>query len=64
MRNIQSSNEGATMDAKNANPYRNLGPEEKAKAVFREMLPFALWAAIPLTTIYLIAKIFGPRIGT
>lgn len=49
---------------KSENTYKNLGADEKAKAVFREMLPFAIYAAIPLIITIIIALVFGPRIGT
>lgn len=52
------------MEAKSENTYKNLGPAEKARAVAREMLPFALWAAIPILITITIAFVFGPRVGT
>lgn len=49
---------------KSENTYKNLGPAEKAKAVAREMLPFVIYAAIPILITITIAFIFGPRVGT
>ena len=44
------------------NTYRNLSKEEKEKAVRREMLPFFLYAAIPLLITLTIALVFGPSL--
>jgi hypothetical protein len=49
---------------KSENTYKNLGPAEKAIAVAREMLPFLLYAAIPILITITIAFVFGPRVGT
>ena len=44
------------------NTYRNLPPAEKEAAVRKEMLPFFLYAAIPLLITLAIALIFGPSL--
>jgi len=49
---------------KSEKTYKNLGPAEKAKAVACEMLPFIIYAAIPILITITIAFIFGPRVGT
>jgi hypothetical protein len=46
----------------NESTYKNLPKEEKEKAVRKEMLPFFLYAAIPLIITITIALVFGPRL--
>ena len=45
------------------NTYRDLPKEEKEKAVRAEMMPFFLYAAVPLLITLAIALIFGPSRG-
>ncbi len=44
------------------NTYKNLGGEEKEKAVRSEMLPFFIYAAIPILITITIAIVFGPSL--
>lgn len=44
------------------NTYKNMPPEEKEKVVRSEMLPFAIYAAIPIAITIAIALIFGPSL--
>lgn len=44
------------------NTYRNLSGEEKERAVRSEMLPFFLYAAIPIIITITIALVFGPSL--
>ncbi|MGZ5279693.1 MAG: hypothetical protein ACXWC9_07120 [Pseudobdellovibrionaceae bacterium] len=46
----------------NENTYKNLPREEKAAAVRSEMMPFLLYAAIPILITIAIAFIFGPSL--
>ena len=46
----------------NENTYRNLPPEEKEKAVRTELMPFFIYAAIPIAITIAIAFIFGPSL--
>lgn len=47
----------------NENTYGHLSKEEKEKAVRTEMMPFFLYAAIPIFITIAIALIFGPSLG-
>ena len=42
------------------NTYRNLSKEEKEKAVRCELMPFAVYAAVPIIITLMIAFTFGP----
>lgn len=42
------------------NTHSNLSAEEKEKVVMKEMLPYFLFAALPIILTILIAKVFGP----
>ena len=42
--------------------YSHLEGEEKLKAVSNEMLPYLIYAAVPLLITIAIAKIFGPSL--
>lgn len=44
------------------NTYKNLPKEEKEKAVRTEMMPFFLYAAIPIIITIIIAFVFGPSL--
>jgi Na+/melibiose symporter-like transporter len=44
------------------NTYKNLSKDDKAAAVRGEMLPFLLYAAIPILITIAIAFIFGPSL--
>lgn len=46
----------------NENTYRNLKNEEREKAVVKEMLPFVIYAAVPIIITIIIAWTFGPAI--
>ena len=41
--------------------YRNLHGEEKEKAILREMVPFATYAALPILLTIFVAFTFGTR---
>lgn len=41
--------------------YRNLQGEEKEKAILREMVPFAVYAALPILLTIFVAYTFGTR---
>jgi hypothetical protein len=51
-----------THDHENEPTYANLEGEEKLKAVSSEMLPFLIYAAVPILLTIAIAKIFGPSL--
>jgi hypothetical protein len=42
------------------NTYKNLKKEEKQEAVMKELLPFAIFTAIPIIITLMIAFVFGP----
>ena len=42
------------------NTHKNLTKEQKEKAVMQEMMPFFVYAAIPIIITLIIAKVFGP----
>ena len=44
------------------NTYKNLPKDEKEKAVREEMMPFFLYAAIPIVITIIIAIVFGPSL--
>lgn len=44
------------------NTYSNLSREEKETAVRQEMLPFFMYAALPIILTLLIAWTFGPSV--
>jgi hypothetical protein len=44
------------------NTYRNLPKDQKEKAVRSEMMPFFLYAAIPILITITIAFVFGPSL--
>jgi hypothetical protein len=46
----------------NENTYKNMPAEQKEQAVRSEMLPFAIYAAIPIAITIAIAFIFGPSL--
>lgn len=46
----------------NENTYKNLNRDEKEVAVRSEMLPFLLYAAIPILITITIAFVFGPSL--
>jgi hypothetical protein len=46
----------------NENTYKNLSKDDKASAVRSEMVPFLLYAAIPILITIAIAFIFGPSL--
>lgn len=46
----------------NENTYRNLPKDQKEKAVRSEMMPFFLYAAIPILITITIALVFGPSL--
>lgn len=43
------------------NTHKNLSPEAQEKAVAEEMIPFAVYAAIPIMITIAIAYFFGVR---
>ncbi len=43
------------------NTHKNLAPEAQEKAVAQEMLPFAIYAAIPILITITVAFVFGVR---
>ncbi|MEZ0392497.1 MAG: hypothetical protein ACAH59_09790 [Pseudobdellovibrionaceae bacterium] len=47
----------------NENTYKNLSKDEKEQAVRTEMLPFFMYAAIPLIITIAIALVFGPSLA-
>jgi hypothetical protein len=44
------------------NTYKNLPADQKQKAIRSEMMPFLLYAAIPILITIAIAFIFGPSL--
>jgi hypothetical protein len=46
----------------NENTYKNLPKDEKEAAVRTEMMPFFLYAALPILLTIAIALIFGPSL--
>lgn len=42
------------------NTYKNLNKDDKEKAVRTEILPFFLFAALPVILTIIIALVFGP----
>ena len=48
------------MKISNEDTYENLSREQKETAIFNEMIPFVVLAAVPIFLTILIAKVFGP----
>jgi hypothetical protein len=48
------------MKISNEDTYEKLSKEAKEKAIFQELLPFTILAAVPILLTLLIAKVFGP----
>lgn len=44
----------------NENTYSNLPPDQKETAVKKELMPFMIYAAIPIVITIIIALVFGP----
>lgn len=42
--------------------YSNLDPKKKEEAVMKELLPFAIYALIPVAITLTIAFLFGPEL--
>lgn len=47
----------------NEDTYRNLSKEEKEVAVRKELMPFFIYAAVPILITVAIAFIFGPALS-
>ncbi len=47
----------------NENTYSNLTPEEREKAVHQELMPFAIYAILPILLTIIIAFVFGTTKG-
>ena len=48
------------MKISNEDTYENLPRDQKEAAIFKEIMPFAILALIPILLTILIAKVFGP----
>lgn len=44
------------------NTYKNLNKEQKEAAVMKDMIPYALYTAIPIIITIIIAVVFGPSV--
>ena len=47
----------------NENTYSNLSPEERENEVHKELLPFAIYAILPILLTIIIAFVFGTTKG-
>ena len=47
----------------NEDTYRNLSKEDREVAVRKELMPFFIYAAIPILITIAIAYIFGPSLS-
>lgn len=47
----------------NENTYSNLPPDEREKEVQKELMPFAIYAILPILLTIIIAFVFGTTKG-